>query len=286
MLMPINRFALDTELELAPAIRELKTVNWPKVGMRLLSTFILFALGLICIRLLTRGLERMLNRAKIRRGAHRLVTSLLKFLLYFILLILCVDRLGFATSSLIAILGSMGIAIGLALQGSLGDLASGILIVVLNPFQTGDYVYLGEKREELLQVVELRLFQTHFRNMRGFRVIVPNSQLTKNAIVNISVEHTVMAEAKFVVGFDSNFETVKKVVDAAMDRVPEISTEDRRLILNELGESGIHFTARGRVAAADYFKASNDLLAELKTSLDAAGIVIPYPQMVIHQAKE
>lgn len=205
------------EIKLEEPVRRLLNVDWVGLAWLFFTTLIILVIGLLFIRLVKRFLHKLLRRAGFRRTVNKLLTTAVKFILYFVLAIILVDHLGFATSSLLALLGSCGLALGLALQGSLSDLAAGILLVVLNPFQTGDYVYIGNNREELLEVVEIRLFQTTFRNNRGFRVIMPNSKLTKDSIVNLSVEDKVLAEAEVQVSYDAADEDVRAVINAAMD---------------------------------------------------------------------
>lgn len=284
MLMGMSNPLLQ-EIKLEEPVRQLLNVDWAGLFWLFFTTLIILFIGLLFIRLAKKFLNKLLLKAGFRRTVNRLLITAVKFILYFVLAIILVDHLGFATSSLLALLGSCGLALGLALQGSLSDLAAGILLVVLNPFQTGDYVYIGDRREELLQVVEIRLFQTTFRNNRGFRVIMPNSKLTKDSIVNLSVEDKVLAEAEVQVSYDAVDEEVRAVINAAMDKVASISKDNRSIFVTELAANGVSYKARGQVAAEDYFKSCFALRTLLKSELAAAGIEIPYPQIVVHQAR-
>ncbi|MDO5733762.1 MAG: mechanosensitive ion channel [Eubacteriales bacterium] len=263
----------------------LQNVDWFRLAKKLgIGALILF-FGFILVRLICNTLERFMLKKQVRRSVCRLAISVLKALLYFTIIIAFADQIGLQTTSLIALLGSVGLAIGLALQGSLGDLASGILLVVLHPFQSGDFVFLGDNRAELLEVVEIRLFHSIFRNRRGYRVIVPNSNLTKNFVVNLSVEEEVMVEVPFAVSYDACLDKTREAVLSAMDQLSQISSEGRVVAVSKLGTDGIEFIARGKVAIGDYLSTGSALAIEIKKALDAAEIEIPFPQLDLHLRK-
>jgi small conductance mechanosensitive channel len=194
--------------------------------------------------------------------------------------IVVLGQIGVKTASLIALLGSAGIAIGLALQGSLSNIASGIMLVIFRPFRVGDYIEGGGTAGI---VKEIQIFNTILSSPDNRRIFVPNSKFFENSITNYSAENTRRIDLIFGVGYEDNIQTVKQLLT-------EILAEDKRILrepsptigLLELADSSVNFAVRPWVKSSDYWDVYFSLQETVKQRFDAAGINIPFPQQDIH----
>lgn len=261
-------------------------IDWESVGRTLLEVAITAIIGIVLIKIIRILVNRFFRRKGMRKTLSYFVDSFLKFGLGFLLIIILSRELGFQTTSLIALLGSIGIAIGLALQGSLSDLASGLLILILRPIRYNDYIYLGE-RTELLRVTDIRLFNTGFKTSRGFTVIIPNRTIVQERITNLSKTELVKIEVLFDVSYNANLKEVRKVVTKVLKNEPNLDKEaGYQVLVSTLGDSGVTMLARGSVTPENYLTATFSLRENIKTALDEAGIEIPFPQVEVRMYEE
>lgn len=261
-------------------------INWESVGRTLLEVAITAIIGIVLIKIIRILVNRFFRRKGMRKTLSYFVDSFLKFGLGFLLIIILSRELGFQTTSLIALLGSIGIAIGLALQGSLSDLASGLLILILRPIRYNDYIYLGE-RTELLRVTDIRLFNTGFKTSRGFTVIIPNRTIVQERITNLSKTELVKIEVLFDVSYNANLKEVRKVVTEVLKNETNLNKEaGYQVLVSTLGDSGVTMLARGSVTPENYLTATFSLRENIKTALDEAGIEIPFPQVEVRMYEE
>lgn len=261
-------------------------IDWESVGRTLLEVAITAIIGIVLIKIIRILVNRFFRRKGMRKTLSYFVDSFLKFGLGFLLIIILSRELGFQTTSLIALLGSIGIAIGLALQGSLSDLASGLLILILRPIRYNDYIYLGE-RTELLRVTDIRLFNTGFKTSRGFTVIIPNRTIVQERITNLSKTELVKIEVLFDVSYNANLKEVRKVVTEVLKNETNLNKEaGYQVLVSTLGDSGVTMLARGSVTPENYLTATFSLRENIKTALDEAGIEIPFPQVEVRMYEE
>ena len=191
-------------------------------------------------------------------------------------------RFGIQTASLIAVIGAAGLAIGLALQGTLSSLASGLMLLAFRPFKIGDYVEAGG---ESGTVTEISLFTCELTTPDNVQVFVPNSDIWTNAIKNYSHHDERRVDLVFGVGYGANLKQVEEVIRAAL--AEELRIHDDKPVfvkVTALGDSAVDFTVRVWVARADYFDVKCALLQSVKEALDAHGIDIPYPTRAIVKA--
>lgn len=250
-----------------------------KIGLALL----IYLVGRMVARGLVGVARRVMTRSKMDVILINFVASILTALLTLVVLVAALDQLGVDTTSMVAIVGAAGLAIGLALQDSLKNFAAGVMMIMFRPFKTGDYV---EAAGISGIVEELAIFWTRLRTPDNKLVIVSNGDIISNPITNYSAKETRRVDLVFGIGYDDD---VKK----AQELLREIATS-HELVLDEpapvvevsaLADSSINFVCRPWCNTPDYWRVYWDITREVKLRFDAEGISIPYPQMDIHVAK-
>lgn len=208
------------------------------------------------------------------------VLSLGSVVLKTLLLISVASMVGIETTSFIAVLGAAGLAIGLALQGNLSNFASGTIILIFKPFKVGDAIegagYSGVVRE-------IQIFTTVMTTFDNRRVVIPNSELVTNPIVNINAEPTRRVDFKFGVGYDDDVDLTKQTLRGLVEADSRILAEPAPLVvLSELADSSVNFTVRVWVNTPDYWGVYFDMMENVKKTFDAKNISIPFPQRDVH----
>jgi small conductance mechanosensitive channel len=183
-------------------------------------------------------------------------------------------------TSVVALLASAGLAVGLALQGSLANLAGGVLIMALRPFRVGDFIeaagYSGT-------VEQIQIFYTYLRTPDNRRVIIPNAQLSNSSGINYSTNPTRRLDFIFSTSYDSDINTVKEVLSRVTGEHPSVLEDPKpQIVLGEHGDSGLNYFVRVWVDRTDYWPTRFDILEKVKIEFDKAGIEIPYQQIDIH----
>ena len=240
----------------------------------------LFLLGRLVIRILISVLKKNMVRHKVDEALISFVTSILSMVLLALVIIAALQMLGIATTSFVAIIGAAGLAIGLALQGSLTNFASGVLMIVFKPFRVGDVV---DAAGVVGTVTHVEIFTTTFSTFDNKRVIVPNGAVMGGNITNYSSEETRRVDMVIGCGYGDDLKQVKQILNemlAADERVLEKPAPT--VGVSELGDSSINFVVRPWVKAADYWGVKFDFLEAVKERFDKEGISIPFPQQDVH----
>ena len=259
--------------------------NYLEQAVRLYAVDIAIAiliviLGRIVVRLLTGAAGKLMQRRGVDDTLRKFVVSIVSALLMAVVFIAALGQLGVETTSLVAIVGAAGLAIGLALQGSLSNFASGVMIIVFRPFKADDFIEAGCVSGV---VQEVSIFTTTMLTPDNKRVIVPNAQITGGHITNFSAEDKRRIDFVFGIGYADD---IKKAKDVMMD----ILTSDERVLTDpaptvgvlELADSSVNFAVRPWVRTADYWAVYFDITERMKQRLDAEGISIPFPQRDVH----
>ncbi|RVU33366.1 mechanosensitive ion channel [Rheinheimera riviphila] len=252
--------------------------------MNLTVAIIIFYIG----RTLARGVSTLIGKALLHRKVDRAVVSFLSSIVYAAILIavalIALSHLGIQTASFIAILGAAGLAVALALQGSLSNFASGVLIIVFRPFKAGDFVDVAG----ISGVVErIDIFQTVFKTGDNKKIFVPNSQITGGAIVNYSAEPQRRVDLTIGISYDSDLRKAKQLLEEIVAADPRILKDPAAVIaVNALADSAVQLIVRSWVQSTDYWQVYWDTLEQVKLTFDQEGIEIPYPQMSLHLRKE
>lgn len=228
------------------------------------------------VRLMDRGLEKREVEATLRRFLHSLIEIGLKALL----IISVASMVGIATTSFIAVLGAAGLAVGLALQGSLGNFAGGVLIMLFRPFKVGDYI---ETCGHAGTVNEIQIFNTILKTPDNRTIIVPNGPVANGSIVNFSAESTRRVDMVFGVSYDDDIDAAKQTLRGLIEADSRVKTDpEPAILLSELADSSVNFTLRLWVDSTDYWGVYFDMHESVKKAFDAGGISIPYPQQDVH----
>jgi small conductance mechanosensitive channel len=253
-------------------------------SVKVLVALVILYLG----RWLSKSLTRMLEKGLIHRKVDRAVVSFLSGIIQAAIMVatilIALSQVGIQTASFIAILGAAGLAIALALQGSLSNFASGVLIILFRPFRAGDFVDAAG----VSGVVEkIEIFQTVMKSPDNKRIIVPNSQITGSAIINYSAEKTRRVDLIVGISYDSDLKKAKQLLEQILKADSRILAEPAPTIaVGALADSSVNILIRPWVNAADYWPVYWDSLEKIKLTFDEHQIVIPFPQMDLHLKKE
>jgi small conductance mechanosensitive channel len=248
--------------------------------MQLGMALIIWMVGMFIIKKLERLLELAMEKKKVDSSLKSFTSSLFSSAMYLILVIIVISTLGFQTSSLVAIIGAAGLAIGLALQGSLSNFASGILIIIFRPFGVGDFVEAGSFKGT---VKEIQIFSTIMDTPDNKRIIIPNSQLSNNAIINYTKNDIRRVDFVFSVSYDDNLKIAREIITNILSSHEKVlKDKDIFVKISEYADSSINFAGRVWVKKEDYWDVYFDVMEIMKEEYDKAGLNIPYPQMDIH----
>lgn len=233
---------------------------------------------------LVRVVRAMLDKSHVSPGAATFVVSMLKIILYLTLILGIAMQFGLKESSVAALVASGGVAIGLALQGGLSNLAGGFLILLFQPFQIGDYI-LTQGQEGTVQKIEILYTTLHTIDNR--KVIVPNGNLANNVIVNVTAADRRKLEITVGISYEDSIQTAKAVLQRLLTEHPLVlHDQEAQVFVAELGESSVVLGVRCWVKTDQYFPVLWQLNERIKEAFDEAGIHIPYPQMDVHMKQE
>ena len=248
-------------------------------AIEIVLALIFFFLGRIVIKWIRKLTRKMLERSNVDKGVETFVDSLLKFMLYGILLFTIATKFGFDTASVAALIASAGVAVGLAVQGSLSNFAGGILILLLKPFVVGDYIIEDNHGDEGT-VKEIQLFYTKLLTVDNRTVVIPNGMLTNNSLTNVTHMDERKLELKVSISYESDLLKAKAVLADLIRKESRIMQDkEHRIFVDELGDDGVILGMRCWVSTEDYWNVRWDMLEEIKLTFDRESIVIPYRQM-------
>ena len=253
-------------------------------GIKLLGAILIFVAGIKLTSWIAKLIRTSPKLDKLDMSLRSFLASFIRIALYVILVITVAMILGVPATSFITILASCGVAVGLALQGSLSNFAGGLMILFFKPFKVGDYI---EAQGESGTVVDISVVYTELLTVDNKRITVPNGALTNSTIKNYSTEPLRRVDLAFSVAYDSNDETVKNIIHNAIASHPNALQDPAPFVrLSQHGDSALVYTARVWVNNADYWTVYFDLLEKIKAEFDANGISIPFPQMDVHVKKD
>ena len=249
-------------------------------AVNIVAAIVIIIVGMIVARIVSGALNRLMVSRQIDATVADFLSALVRYGIIAFTLIAALGRVGVQTASVIAVLGAAGLAIGLALQGSLSNLAAGVLLVTFRPFRAGEYVDLGGIAGTVLQV---QIFSTTLRTVDGRIVVVPNGKIIAGNIINFSREPVRRNEFIIGVAYDSDIDKVKQLLTAIIESDERILKERERTVrLNELGPSSINFVVRVWSKSGDLQNVYWDVLERIKRDFDANDISFPYPQMDVN----
>lgn len=254
-------------------------------GLKVLAALVAFFIGRLVIRWIRKIVRRSFERSGADKGVEQFVDSLLKYGLYALLVFSLISSLGFDTTSVAAVLASGGVAIGLALQGSLSNFAGGVLILLLKPFVVGDYIIEDTNGKEGT-VKEIQIFYTKLSTIDNKTIVIPNGMLTNNSITNATAKDERQLDLRVSISYDADIRQAKSVIENLLIKDEcIIKNEQINVFVHELADNAVVLGIRAWVKNEEYWETRWRLLEEIKLLLDENGIEIPYPQMSVHMQK-
>ena len=252
------------------------------LGIRVLLALVFFFVGSQLIKLLRKLVKKSMTKADVELGAIQFVDSFLKTALYIVLILLLANSFGMDAASIVALLGSAGVAIGLAIQGSLSNLAGGVLILTLKPFRVGDYIQESATGKEGT-VTEIQIFYTKLLTVDNKTVILPNGTLANNSLVNITAQKFRRLDVTIGVSYKADLKKAKDVLFNILQQDEGVLKEKEMVVfVDDLGSSSVIIGMRGWVKQEDYWMTKWRVTENCKLALDEAGIEIPFNQLDVH----
>jgi small conductance mechanosensitive channel len=249
-------------------------------GPKLLGAIFVLIVGGWIIRLLMRGMKRVMERSKIDNSLKPFLTSLTRTLFRALLFISVLGMVGIEMTSFIAILGAAGLAVGLALSGTLQNLAGGVMILLFKPFKVGDYI---EAQGYAGSVKEIQIFNTILKTPDAKIIIIPNGGLANSSMINYSAEETRRVDWTFGIAYGDDVSRAKEILRDLLE-MDERALKDPEpfIALSELADSSVNIVVRAWVLAADYWPLFFDMNEAVYNAFNKEGINIPFPQMDVH----
>ena len=241
-------------------------------------------LGLFCIKYIVKGTRIILRKRNVDVTLRRFTLSAFAISLKIILFITIISILGVQTTSIIAFLGALGFAIGLALQGGLSNFAGGILILIFKPFKVGDFI---SANGTLGTIEAIDIFNTTLKTPDGIFMYIPNGTLSNTAITNFSKHETRRIDVTITISYEDEIAKAKKIILDILSTEKRILKEPQySVVVSELGESAVHLKVRAWVNGKDWWTTQTDLFETIKTTFDKKNITIPYPQRTVHMVSK
>ena len=254
------------------------------LGIKLLSALIVLLIGIRIIKAFVKWLRNSKKLEKTDDGIRSFLASFSKFALYIMLVITVAMILGIPVTSFITLLASCGVAIGLALQGSLSNFAGGLMILLFKPFKLGDFI---EAMGESGTVVEISVVYTVILTIDNKRVTIPNGTLTNSVIENYSAEELRRVDLTFDADYSCDVDKVKQVISQVIEEHPLVLSEPEPFIrLSDHADSSLTYIVRVWCKNENYWDVNFDLVEGVKKAFDKNGVPIPYPQMDVHITKD
>ena len=256
------------------------------MGIKVILALVVFEIGRRLIKWVRKIVRISMEKSNVDEGVKQFVDSLLKFGLLALLIFSISTHFGVDTASIAALFASAGVAVGLALQGSLSNSAGGVLILILKPFVVGDYIVEDNNKNEGT-VKEIQLFYTKLTTLDNRTIIIPNGMLTNNSLTNVTEKNERKLDLKVDISYESDLRKAKDILRRLIDAEERILKDEEILVfVHELGTSSVVLGLRAWVKAEDYWDVRWKLLEDIKLTMDAEGIVIPYQQVTVHVNNE
>jgi small conductance mechanosensitive channel len=252
-------------------------------GINIVMALAIFLIGRLIIKILVNLSKKLMLKAKVDTILVNFISSIISTVLLLFVVVASLDQLGVDTTSLIALIGAAGLAIGLALQGTLQNLASGVMLIIFRPFNDGDFV---EAAGVSGVVEEIGIFTTTMRTGDNREIIIPNGEIFGGTITNYSKRARRRVDMVFGIGYDDDIKKAKDILIKILDEDERVLKDPAPLVaVGELADSSVNFNVRPWCATGEYWNVYYDIHEKVKLTFDAEGISIPYPQMDIHQDK-
>lgn len=252
-------------------------------GINIVMALAIFIIGKFIVGVLVKVAKKLMAKAKVDNILINFIGSIISTVLLLFVVIAALDQLGVDTTSMIALIGAAGLAIGLALQGTLQNLASGVMLIIFRPFSDGDFIEAGGVSGVVEQI---GIFSITMRTGDNREVIIPNGAIYGGTITNNSKRSTRRVDMVFGIGYDDDLLKAKEIINRILSEDDRILADPAPTVaVGELADSSVNFNVRPWCKTSDYWGVYGDIHEKIKLTFDAEGISIPYPQMDVHQNK-
>ncbi len=249
-------------------------------GLKILGALLILILGMWVAKLITKGVVNLMRRHKVDETLVSFSSSLLHVAMQIFVIIAALAKLNINTTSFVAILGAAGLAVGLALQGSLANFASGVLIIIFRPFRVGDFIEAGGA---IGVVSEISIFTTILNTPDNKKTIVPNAQVMGGNIINYSANDTRRVDLSAGIGYADDIDKARAAIESVLAEVDGVlETPAPDILVSEMADSSVNFAVRPWCKPADYWAVYFGVIEGIKKKFDAEGISIPFPQRDVH----
>jgi len=253
-------------------------------GLKLILAILTLTIGLWFIKIVVRGFSSIMDRRNLDQSLKPFLRTLVSTLLKVMLVISVMGMVGIEMTSFIAILGAVGLAVGMALSGTLQNFAGGVMILIFKPFKVGDYIdatgYSGT-------VHEIQIFNTIMKTSDNKTIIIPNGSLSSSSMINYSIEATRRVDMTFSTGYNDDIKKTKDVLNNLIDEDERILRDPEPFVaISQLADSAVNFVVKVWCNSSDYWGIYHDMQEKVKITFDHEGISIPYPQREIHVHQE
>ena len=244
---------------------------------------VIFVVGKFAVGVISRLVKKLMRKAGLDTILVAFISSIIKTVLLLFVAVASLNQLGVDTTSLIALIGAAGLAIGLSLQSTLQNLAAGVMLIIFRPFKGGDFIDAGGV---MGTVEKINIFNTVMRTGDNREIIVPNGSIYGGTITNYSARETRRVDMVFGIGYDDDIRKAKEIIKNVLAADERVLKEPEPLVaVAELGDSSVNFNVRPWCSTGDYWNVYFDTHENIKIAFDEAGISIPYPQMDVHMNK-
>lgn len=253
-------------------------------GAKLLLAILVLIIGLWIIKRIVRVVDKAMSKRNVDESLRPFLRSIIGALLKVMLIITVASMVGVEMTSFIAVLGAAGLAVGLALQGSLSNFAGGVLILMLKPFKVGDFI---EANGHSGTIREIQIFYTYMTTVQNQEIVIPNGDLSNNAIKNYSYHDTRRLDMTFGIGYSDDIDKAKGILEHLVKADNRILPEPALTIfINELADSSVNIHVRAWAKSSDFWDIHNNFNEKVKKAFDAEGVSIPFPQRDVHLFQE
>ncbi len=252
-------------------------------GLRLLGAIVVLVIGLWIVKMIVRNSQRLMEKSKIDASLRSFLKSLIDIVLKVLLIISVMSMMGIKMTSFIALLGAAGLAVGMALSGTLQNFAGGVIILIFKPFKVGDFI-TAQGFSGIVK--EIRIFVTVLTTVDNKTIFIPNGPLSNGSMTNFSAQPKRRVDWTFGIAYGNNYDTAKKMLLDMMNDDKRILKDPKPFVaLGELADNSVNLTTRAWVNAADYWDVYFDMNEKFYKNADKFGLSIPFPQMDVHLDK-
>ena len=253
-------------------------------GLKIIGAIVTVIIGIWIAKLLARSTGKVLKKKEVDETLTRFVVSLVRIALIAFVIISAAAQLGIQTASFVAVIGAAGLAIGFALQGSLSNVASGVMLIIFKPIKVGNYVEGGGVAGS---VESVGIFVTTLITPDNKVIYVPNSNITGNNIINYSTKDTRRVDLVFGIGYSDDIDKAKSLIQSVLGSDSRILKKPApQIVVSELADSSVNFNVRPWVNSLDYWKVYFDVIEAIKKKFDAENVSIPFPQRDVHMYQD